>query len=112
MISNYEHLEPGVDKDAYGNAVARFISTDTVAELLMDSGEWYLIPEELKRKYNSKTNKRAHALGRGLALKRKLSPKSVAKESISDVDVERLDLLHSSVENSLYSFLETINSLD
>lgn len=112
MILNYEHLEPGVDKDAYGNTVARFISTDTVAELLMDNGEWYLIPEELKRKYNSKTNKRAHALGRGLALKRKLSPKSVAKESISDVDVERLDLLHSSVENSLYSFLETINSLD
>lgn len=105
-------MKPGVDKDAYGNRVARVLAVDNVVELLMDSGEWDKIPTELKRKYNSKTDKRAHHLGKRLALKRKVFPKLAAKESAFDVDVERLDLLHSSVENSLYSFLETINSLD
>lgn len=111
LISNYKQMKPGVDKDAYGNMVAKFISRDSIVELLMDTGEWDKIPTELKRKYKSKTDKRAHKLGKHLGLKRKIFPKSASKESAIN-DTTQLDLLSSSVENSLYSFLETMNSLD
>lgn len=111
LISDYKQMKPGVDKDAYGNMVAKFISNDIIVELLMDTGEWDKIPTELKRKYKSKTGKRARKLGRQLKLKRMIFPKSASKES-AIADTEQLDLLSSSVEDSLYSFLETMNSLD
>ena len=112
MISDYERMKPGDDKDAYGTMVAKALSSDHVVELLMESGEWDLIPTELKRKYNSKTNKRAHNLGKVEKFKKKVSPKSFAKESALSWDDERLDLMSNSVENSMFSFLGTMDSLN
>ena len=105
-------MKPGEDKDAYGTMVAKFISSDHIVELLMDKGEWDKIPTELKRKYNSKTNKRARKLGKIEKFKKRVSPKSFAKESALSWDDERLDLMSNSVENSMFSFLETMDSLN
>ena len=92
--------------------VAKFISSDHIVELLMEKGEWDKIPTELKRKYNSKTNKRARKLGKIEKFKKRVSPKSFAKESTLSWDDERLDLMSNSVENSMFSFWETMDSLN